>query len=198
MEFGRGEALFARFSYDAAEQTLGLLQDAADVLRSRANRLRGVTRQHEPSIEEPLVVVVIDEIASLTAYVTDRKIRTEIEQLLGLILSQGRAVGVVVIACVQDPSKEVLGLRQLFPVRVGLRLSEASQVAMVLGPGARERGGLCDQISDQLPGVGYVAEDGQTDIKRVRAFLVSDASIAQLCERYGRADDAAPTHSDQR
>jgi S-DNA-T family DNA segregation ATPase FtsK/SpoIIIE len=189
MEFGRGEALFTRFSYDAAEQTLTLLQDAAWVLRLRANSLRGVTRQHVPTIEEPLVVLVIDEIASLTAYVADRKIKAEIEQLLGLILSQGRAVGVVVIACVQDPSKEVLSLRQLFPVRVGLRLSEASQVGMVLGPGARERGALCDQISDRLPGVGYVAEDGQTELKRVRAFCVDDAAIAALSDRYRRPVD---------
>jgi S-DNA-T family DNA segregation ATPase FtsK/SpoIIIE len=115
--------------------------------------------------------------------------KAEIEQLLGLILSQGRAVGVVVIACVQDPSKEVLSLRQLFPVRVGLRLSEASQVGMVLGPGARERGALCDQISDRLPGVGYVAEDGQTELKRVRAFYVDDAAIAALSDRYRRPVD---------
>lgn len=193
MEFGRGSALFARFSYDAADDTLGLLRDAAEVLRSRANRLRGVTRQHIPTAEEPLIVVVIDEIASLTAYVADRKIKADIEQLLGLILSQGRAVGVVVIACVQDPSKEVLSLRQLFPVRVGLRLSEASQVAMILGPGARERGALCDQVSDRLPGVGYVAEDGQTEIKRVRAFFVDDASIADLSERYRRQVDDSPS-----
>jgi S-DNA-T family DNA segregation ATPase FtsK/SpoIIIE len=199
MEFGRGSALFARFSYDAADDTLDLLRDAAEVLRSRANRLRGVTRQHIPTVEEPLIVVVIDEIASLTAYVTDRKIKADIEQLLGLILSQGRAVAVVVIACVQDPSKEVLALRQLFPVRIGLRLSEASQVAMVLGPGARERGALCDQVSDRLPGVGYVAEDGQTEIKRVRAFFVDDASIATLSERYQRpvdGDELLPGQTD--
>ena len=46
--------------------------------------------------------------AALTAYVTDRKTRTEIEHLLGLLLSQGRAVGISLIAAIQDPSKDTL------------------------------------------------------------------------------------------
>ena len=66
-------------------------------------------------------MLIVDEIASLTAYTGDRKTRTEVEQLVGLLLSQGRAVGVSVIAGVQDPSKDVLPIRQLFSIRVGLR-----------------------------------------------------------------------------
>ena len=184
MEFGAGQALFTRFAHDTGEQVLTLLRDATAIMTDRADRLRGVTRQHTPTPTEPLVLVVIDELASLTAYLTDRKIKTEVEQLLGLLLSQGRAVGVSVIACVQDPSKEVLALRQLFPTRVGLRLTEATQVNMVFGAGARERGALCDLIPDTLPGVGYVAEDGRTELIRVRAFHVADDDIAHLSTHY--------------
>lgn len=184
MEFGRGSKLFNRFSYDTGENTLRLLRDASDILTDRANRLRGVTRQHQPSVEEPLIVLVIDELAALTAYITERKIKTEVEQLLGLILSQGRAVGVSVVACVQDPSKEVLAFRQLFPTRIALRLAEASQVPMVLGPGTHERGAHCENISDQLPGVGYVGEDGKAEPTRVRAFHVTDKDIDRLTNNY--------------
>ncbi len=184
MEFGPGAPLFARFAHDAGEGTVHLLQKAAAVLTARAARLRGVTRLHTPTADEPLIVVVIDEIATLTAYTGDRKIRAEIEQLLGLILSQGRAVGVSVIAAVQDPSKDVLAMRQLFPTRIALRLSEPSQVAMVLGEAARDRGGLCDQIPDGLPGVGYVAQDDTTELQRVRAFHVTDDDIARLCHEF--------------
>ena len=84
-------------------------------------------------------MVVIDEIAALTAYVTDRKTRTDIEHLLGLLLSQGRAVGISVVAAVQDPAKDTLPVRQLFTVRVGLRLTEATQTTMV----SRPRGAGC-------------------------------------------------------
>jgi S-DNA-T family DNA segregation ATPase FtsK/SpoIIIE len=188
MELGRGTDLFARFSFDAGESSLALLRDAATILAERANRLRGVTRQHVPTVNEPLILIVIDELASLTAYQSDRKIRAELEQALGLILSQGRAVGVSVVACVQDPSKEVISLRQLFPTRVGLRMSEPSQVGMALGMGARERGALCDLISDREPGVAYVAEDGTADITRVRSFFVSDEDIDLLAAIYSRPD----------
>jgi S-DNA-T family DNA segregation ATPase FtsK/SpoIIIE len=184
MEFGPGQALYQRFEHDPGEGTVHLLRDAASILTGRAERLRGVTRSHTPTIEEPLVVLVIDEIATLTAYSTDRKVRGEIEQLLGLILSQGRAVGVNVIAAVQDPAKDVLPFRQLFPTRVALRLTEPSQVAMVLGDSARDRGALCDRIPDTLPGVGYVAEEGSSELVRVRAFHVSDDDIARLCKEF--------------
>ena len=184
MEFGAGHDLFSRFAYDTGEATLALLRDAAAVLHERAERLRGVSRQHIPSVDEPLLLVVIDEIASLTAYITDRKIKLEVEQLLGLLLTQGRAVGVSVVACVQDPSKDVLALRQLFPTRVALRLTEATQAAMVLGQAARDRGALCEQIPDSLPGVAYVAEDGSAEVTRVRAFYVTDADITRISSDY--------------
>lgn len=184
MEFGSGQALFSRFACDTGEATLALFHDAAAVLSERAERLRGVSRQHHPTVEEPLIVVVIDEIASLTAYITDRKVKTEVEQLLGLLLSQGRAVGVSVIACVQDPSKDVLALRQLFPTRIALRLTEVTQAAMVLGQAARDHGALCELIPDSLPGIAYVAEDGSAEVTRVRAFHVTDDDIARITAAY--------------
>ena len=184
MEFGRGATLFTGFAYDNGEHTLGLLRATVTVMQQRAGRLRGRTRLHTPTVTEPLIVLVVDELASLTAYIGDRKIRTEAEQLLGLLLSQGRAVGVSVIAAVQDPSKEVLPIRQLFTVRVGLRMTESSQTTMVLGAAAREAGAVCDQISTTTPGVGYVLVDGTSEPLRVRAFHVTDPDIDYLTEHF--------------
>ena len=147
----RAERSISGSSTTPARATVRLLRDAAAILTERADRLRGVTRSHTPTVEEPLVLLVIDEIATLTAYTIDRKVRAEIEQLLGLILSQGRAVGVNVIAAVQDPAKDVLPFRQLFPTRIALRLTEPSQVAMVSGDSARDRGALCDRIPTRSP-----------------------------------------------
>jgi DNA segregation ATPase FtsK/SpoIIIE, S-DNA-T family len=122
--------------------------------------------------------------AALTAYVTDRKTRAEIEHLLGLLLSQGRAVGISLIAAIQDPSKDTLPVRQLFTVRIGLRLTEASQTAMVLGQGARDAGVECDLIADTTPGVGYMMIDGTAEPRRVRAFFVTDPDIADFTTRF--------------
>ncbi len=165
-------------------------------MHARANRLRGHTRLHTPTPSEPLYVLIIDEIAALTAYVTDRKIRTEIEHLLGLLLSQGRAVGISVVAAIQDPSKDTLPVRQLFTVRIGLRLTEATQTAMVLGQGARDAGAECDLIADTTPGVGYVMIDGTALPRRVRAFHVTDPDITDLATRF--APPRGHNHGDER
>lgn len=194
MELGAGAPMFSVFSHDATGATLELLRQLVAVMQARANRLRGHTRLHTPTPAEPLFVLVIDEIAALIAYVTDRKARTEIEQLLGLLLSQGRAVGISVVA-VQDPAKDTLPVRQLFTVRIGLRLTEATQTAMVLGQGARDAGAECDRISDVMPGVGYMMVDGTTHPVRVRAFHVTDHDITTLAARF-RAPRAATRPSE--
>lgn len=184
MELGAGEPMFTVFSHDATGQTLELLRNLVEVMHERANRLRGHTRLHTPTTADPLFVVVVDEIAALTAYVTDRKARTEIEQLLGLLLSQGRAVGISVVGAIQDPSKDALPVRQLFTVRIGLRMTESSQTAMILGQGARDAGAECDLIPDATPGVGYVMIDGTAQPVRVRAFHVTDRDIATLTRAF--------------
>jgi S-DNA-T family DNA segregation ATPase FtsK/SpoIIIE len=184
LEFSAGRPLFTRFVYSDPQEMLALLRDAVWLMQDRAQRLRGVTRLHRPTVAEPLTLVVIDEIATLTAYGVDRKLRADIEQALGMLLSQGRACGVSVIAACQDPSKEVLSMRQLFPTRIALRLSEASQVPMVLGPGARDAGAACEEIPDSTPGVGYVAEDGHAGVQRVRTYQVTDADIRHLIATY--------------
>jgi DNA segregation ATPase FtsK/SpoIIIE, S-DNA-T family len=182
MEFAAGATLFDLFAYDP-ETILAVLRDTTATMLARAQRLRGATRCHRPSRAEPHIVLLVDELATLTAY-ADRKQRAEVEQLLGLWLAQGRAVGVSVIAAVQDPSKDVVALRQLFPVRVGLRMTEATQTAMILSTAAHQQGARCEEIPDSTPGVGYVLTEGNSAIQRVRAFHVTDADIAWLAAHF--------------
>jgi len=195
MEFGRGQNLFTGFAHDNGDETLALLRAVTIVMQKRAQRLRGHTRLHVPTVAEPLIVLMIDEIASLTAYIGDRKTRAEVEQLLGLLLSQGRAVGVSVIAAVQDPSKDVLPIRQLFSIRVGLRMTESTQTTMVLGAAAREAGAVCDGIPTCAPGVAYVCVDGTAEPVRVRAFHVTDPDIDYLSEHFApNRRSVGPSH----
>jgi S-DNA-T family DNA segregation ATPase FtsK/SpoIIIE len=180
MELAPGRPLFARFAADDFEGMADLLDEGVTVMRARAQRLAGLTRTHQPTQEEPLIVVLVDELANLTAYLPDRKLRERITQALSLLLTQGRAVGVVVVAALQDPRKDVVTFRNLFPTKVALRLDEPSQVDMVLGDGARDQGARCDQIPESLPGVGYMRVDGVREPVRVRAAWVSDADIATM------------------
>jgi S-DNA-T family DNA segregation ATPase FtsK/SpoIIIE len=201
MELAPGRGLFARFVYGdpdegtaagSAETSGGsyevefarVLEDAVLVMRRRQCALRGKTRLHTPTVSEPLVLVVVDEIASLTAYVVDRDAKRRIAAALSLLLSQGRAVGVSVIGAVQDPRKEILTVRDLFPTRIALRVSEPEHVGLVLGQGARDRGARCDRIPESLPGIGYVGVDGRAEPVRVRFGHVTDDHITRLVRDY--------------
>lgn len=127
---------------------------------------------------------MVDELASLTAYLTDRDAKKRISAALSLLLSQGRAVGVLVVATLQDPRKDVPPDRDLFPTRIALRLTEPEQVDMVLRDGARKRGARCDHIPEALPGVGYVALDSVAEPIRVRFSYLTDDDIDRLADRY--------------
>ena len=119
----------------------------------------------------------------ITAYQPDRDLRKRAEAAIATLTSQGRSVGVCVVGALQDPRKDVISLRNLFPTRVALRLDESDQVDMVLGDGARDRGALADQVSP-LPatgaGVGYVRLERSPDPVRVRAAYVSDGDIRAM------------------
>jgi S-DNA-T family DNA segregation ATPase FtsK/SpoIIIE len=136
-------------------------------------------------------VLNVDELGFLTAYMPERKLRERFNNALARMLTQGRAVGVLVVAAVQDPRKEVVSYRNLFPVRIALRLDEDSQVDMVLGDGALDRGAYCHLIpADEHAGagIGYVVLDGYPYPRRVRAAYVSDSDIAAMEGAYGQDD----------
>jgi DNA segregation ATPase FtsK/SpoIIIE, S-DNA-T family len=186
MELGIGRQLFARMETDL-ESIAGMLEDAADAMDARSDRfgLDG-TRLHEPTRRDPLVLVLIDEIANLTAY-GPKQVCDRVKIALGRLLSKGRAPAFVVFGALQDPRKEVLSLRSLFPVRVCLRVDSRTETDMVLGEKAWEAGALCDRINDAPgteQGVGYVKREGERGTTRVRACWWSDEMIRELAERF--------------
>ena len=89
-------------------------------------------------------------------------------------------IAVVVLAAAQDPRKEVVSFRSLFPTKIALRLDTPSQVDMVLGDGARERGAQADHISELTPGVAYVRIEGSRDVRRVRSAYLTDEDVLAL------------------
>jgi len=182
MELAFGRDLFTRYA-DTAPAMVRLLEDAVTEMHDRASRLAGVTRSFTPSPSCPFLVILVDELAFLTAYQPDRDLKKRAEAAIATLTSQGRSVGVCVVGALQDPRKDVISLRNLFPTRIALRLDESDQVDMVLGDGARDRGALADQISP-LPetgaGVGYVRLEGSPDVVRVRAAYVSDDDIRAM------------------
>jgi S-DNA-T family DNA segregation ATPase FtsK/SpoIIIE len=180
MELRPGQRLFSRFEDGTPETMCDLLEDLVAVMDQRAKKLanQGI-RKHQPSPDSPHLLAVIDELATLTAF-AERDVVRRIDKALGLLLTKGRAVGITVLAAVQDPGKDVVGWRDLFPTRVAMRLDNPIQVDMVLGEGARDMGATADHINEQTPGVAFVRIEGTRAIRRVRASYLTDDDIHAL------------------
>lgn len=182
MELSMGAALFTRLARTSVEAAV-MLEEAAAACEARATRLAGLVRQHQPTCGDPMVLVLIDELAVLVAYEADRDLSRRLDAALRRILAAGRAVGYYVFAFVQDPRKETIGMRHMFPQKVALRLDEASEVDMVLGEGARRRGAEAHHIDRSTPGVGFaVSETGE--VERFRAAYVTDAVIRLIASTH--------------
>jgi S-DNA-T family DNA segregation ATPase FtsK/SpoIIIE len=201
MELAFGRVIFDRYGTYAADPAavVVMLEQAVADMQARAAVFAGYQRDHTPTREHPFTVVLVDEVAFLTAYQPDRKLRERVMNALATLTTQGRAVGYCVVAALQDPRKDVLAIRNLFPDRIAMRLDEPEQVDMVLGDGARDRGAACELISSNPAvgaGVAFVRLESDPDPVRVRAGWVSDADIlalADLCRDDSEPlDDTAP------
>jgi DNA segregation ATPase FtsK/SpoIIIE, S-DNA-T family len=186
MELAYGRALFDRYGRYESDPALivGMFEDAVADMQDRATRLAGRHRTHRPTTAHPFTVVLVDEVAFLTAYQPDKKLRERVIAAIATLTTQGRAVGYSVVGALQDPRKDVLTIRNLFPDRIAMRLDEPEQVDMILGDGARDRGALADQISsDPATGAGmaYVRLETDADPVRVRAAWVTDDDITAMC-----------------
>ncbi len=182
IEVSVGSALFTKVATTEAEAAR-LLDKLEELLDSRGRRMAGRARSHTPSTAEPLMVLLIDELAGLTSYMTDTAIKKQVAASLSRILTKGRAVGIVVAAFMQDPRKEILPMRGLFTQTVALRLRSRDEVAMVLGDGLADAA-PAHRIDPNEPGTGYVIdEDGST--VRVRADYWPDSLIRSVANEYG-------------
>ncbi|WP_181779108.1 FtsK/SpoIIIE domain-containing protein [Pseudonocardia pini] len=183
-ETRRGIPLFHRHATTAAE-AIALLTDVRDEMKARQRLMAEQSlRRLDVSPATPLDVVIIDEMAMLTAYGERADVR-EALRLLAEILTQGRACLTSVLGYVQEPTKDVVDVRDLFTTRICLGVTAASHVDMILGDGARERGALADEIpgGDDHAGIGYVIDQRSRLPIRFRACLVTDAEIDELVQQ---------------
>ncbi|MFE6647701.1 FtsK/SpoIIIE domain-containing protein [Nocardioides sp. NPDC057772] len=188
MELTMGAPVFTKIAVQG-EQAVEMLREFVAIADQRTEQLRGYSRNHKPGPGDPLYLLVIDELASLTAY-ADPEIRKEAERLLKRLLSIGRAVGVVVVAFVQDPRKEVIDMRGLFTQTIALRLRSAMETNMVLGDGMAPFA-PAHRILKAAQGTAWIIdEDGSTD--RVRADYWSDDLIRRVASLYPADPAAAP------
>jgi S-DNA-T family DNA segregation ATPase FtsK/SpoIIIE len=178
MELAYGRGIFARYAV-AGKESVELLDDLIDSMNRRKTEFAGRVRTVPISTDHPLEVLEFDEIGALTRY-TDRKTRELITERVALLTTQGRALGFTVRGYVQEPTKDTVPVRELFPRRICLRVTAKSHVGMVLGDQAYERGAWANRIPESDAGVGYVWGEGIREPLRVRAGWVPDETVKAL------------------
>jgi S-DNA-T family DNA segregation ATPase FtsK/SpoIIIE len=173
--------VFAEGDYATGpEDTVELLQRVvADMQRDNERDGQLGERDFEPRPGRPLTVIYVDEGAPLVRY-WPRTIRSKIDDLLGLILTQGRAAGYTVVFLIQEPTKDTFTLRDLFTRRLALRLPTESHTDAALIEDAVDYGALCHQISEDTPGVLFSLQDGARTTVRARLGYVENHHIAEL------------------
>jgi DNA segregation ATPase FtsK/SpoIIIE, S-DNA-T family len=184
IELSVSSGLFTKIATTESD-AVEILAALEKLMNKRGAAMAGRTRDHSPTKAFPLVVLVIDELAGVTAYMSDPALRKEAAASLSRILTKGRALGIVVAAFLQDPRKEVLPMRGLFTQTIALRLRSRDEVTMVLGDGMADTA-PAHRISPNTPGTGYViAEDGQ--VTRVRSDFWTDDQIRSTARKYVRS-----------
>jgi DNA segregation ATPase FtsK/SpoIIIE, S-DNA-T family len=190
MELAYGRGIFHRYAVTGTE-ALTVLDDLLTTMQARKTEFAGRVRTVPLSREHPLELLEFDEIGALTKY-TDRKTREAITERVALLTTQGRALGITVRGYVQEPTKDTVPVRDLFPRRICLRVTAKSHVAMVLGDQAYERGAWANRIGEGEAGVGYVFGEGIREPLRIRAGWVPDETIKQLEAFITRSSSVLP------
>jgi DNA segregation ATPase FtsK/SpoIIIE, S-DNA-T family len=189
--------LFHRWAANVPD-ALKVLTEFRDDMCRRQAALKAQGDRKAPGIcrEMPLELLMIDELAMLSAYADRAEIR-EAMALLGEIQTQGRAAQFNVAAFVQEPTKDIVDTRDLFTVRVCLAVTSERHVDMVLGDGARDRGALADHIplDEDHAGCGYVIEARSRRPRRFRLGYVTDAEIDELVTACAPRPGLASVHT---
>jgi S-DNA-T family DNA segregation ATPase FtsK/SpoIIIE len=179
MELAYGRRIFHRYAV-TGKDALALLDDVIAGADKRKAEFAGWARSVPISRENPLEIVEFDEIGALIRYIGDRRLREQITERVALLTTQGRALGYTMRGYVQEPTKDTVPVRELFPRRICLRVATKSHVSMVLGDQAYDRGAWANRIGESEPGVGYLHGEGIREPLRVRGGWVPDEVIKQL------------------
>lgn len=162
---------------------VGDMQEIGHDLSALVVRRRGLAtsrgwRWWRPSVEEPTVIVVVDELA--VALEVD-----ELREGLEVVARLGRAFGVAVVAATQQPSAKVFGstaVRSMFAVRAALFDPEHESYRMTYAAETIKRHAhVFGYLRADRPGLA-VFTDGTDAPRLARAYYWSDADIARVVE----------------
>lgn len=181
MEAGNARPLFHEYA-DEPGEALEVIKAFRDDMKATQRHLKDEgLRKIKVSADTPLRVLMIDELAMMTA-LGDSSVTRQAVKVLAEIMTQGRAAGFAVCAYLQEPTKDILPVRDLFTRRMCLRTTAENHADMSLGEGMRVKGALADEIpaDEEHAGIGFRVDQYSRRPIRVRAGHVGDDDIAEL------------------
>jgi S-DNA-T family DNA segregation ATPase FtsK/SpoIIIE len=195
MELKHGRPMFTRYwgeNADIPDMAKGLA-DLREVVKARSvKHAEAMSRKHEPSVEDPLIICLIDELADITQF-PDKKVRDPMISDIEFGLRRARSVGVTYVMALQKVAKTgTIPFRDLIPDGIALRLDEDWMIDGILGPGAYKRGAACHEIPGKPGpgqsldgrGVAYITQMGDPEPLRVRASYPTDDDLAEMVAEY--------------
>lgn len=180
VELAIGRGVFTHYASEP-DSIAALLETMVELMSQRKQRMAGKTRLIRPTSADPIYVIMIDEVAPLTKLDPDAKRRVRVVAAMNLLLTQGRALGFSLVGAVQDPRKETVDNRDLFNIRVALKMP-AGSVDVVLGPKCREEGANAHQLTAEWKGAGYLYDGRGWAL--VRAYWRDDPQIMGECGQF--------------
>jgi S-DNA-T family DNA segregation ATPase FtsK/SpoIIIE len=83
---------------------------------------------------------------------------------------------------IQEPTKDVFTLRDLFARRIALRVPTPSHTEAALIDNAVDYGAACHEIPESLPGVLFSLQEGARSTVRARLGYVTNDDIRELVD----------------
>lgn len=158
-----------------AVRLLGAL--VLEVDRRAATAATAGIRLWQPTVENPAVVIVIDEYAELS---------DEAKGLVDSIARRGRAVAITLLVATQRPTQAAMGegaVRSQMDIRVSLRVRERRDADLILGQGMLAAGWTPHTLD--APGKFLLSSPEHTVPKPARAWLVDDDTVKDISDTNG-------------
>uniref|UniRef100_UPI003F493388 hypothetical protein n=1 Tax=Amycolatopsis sp. CA-290885 TaxID=3239925 RepID=UPI003F493388 len=193
----RGENASGDYAVTEQDTVMLLERVAAELADANERDAAAGERDFVPSLTQPMRPIFIDEFAPLLK-MWSRSSIDRIYNALGIIATQGRAAGYIVHGLIQEPTKDVFTIRDMFARRVGFGLPTEDHTDAILTDNAALRGAECHRIPESLPGVAFAFLEGDKTARRVRYGHVTNDDIAELVDfvRIWRAEhhNVVPLH----
>jgi len=181
LELAAWKPLAAGWAGPDGVDALKLLSQVRNVMDERYRDLEAqAVRKIERSLDLPVHVLIVDELAFYTR-LSNTKMRQDIVEALRLLVSMGRAAGIIVCAATQKPDHGTVPteLRDLFGFRLALRSTTPQASDTILGQGWASAGYNAATVSGKQRGVGFLLAEGELPM-RLRTYYLPDDDIKSI------------------